>query len=185
MACENSSPLHKNNNNSNNNETIQLVSPLFCATLFLWEPWRQRKTDCKKTCISYMPSLSQEIHSGRSPEWSKQRSRLNSVLKQPDKSSNCALMRVTISVKDSSLPGWTIRIINCNWPATESQYRQLSTEMTRLEELHRRNNITDNDYEKAVAGIGAVESTTGIEPEHRQLHPTSFSYIGLYPGCSF
>ena len=36
--------------------------------------------------------------------------------------------------------------------ATESQYRQLSTEMTRLEELHRRNNITDNDYEKAAAG---------------------------------
>jgi RND family efflux transporter MFP subunit len=37
--------------------------------------------------------------------------------------------------------------------ATESQYRQLSSEVKRLEELYRRNNIAGSDYEKAVAGL--------------------------------
>lgn len=35
----------------------------------------------------------------------------------------------------------------------ETQYQQLTSEMKRIEEMYRHNNISQNDYEKAVAGI--------------------------------
>jgi RND family efflux transporter MFP subunit len=40
--------------------------------------------------------------------------------------------------------------------ATQIQYNQLTVEVNRLEELHRRNSIAGNDYEKAVAGLQAL-----------------------------
>mgnify|MGYP000455937678 CR=1 FL=1 len=64
--------------------------------------------------------------------------------------------------------------------ATESQYRQLSTEMTRLEELHRRNNITDNDYEKAVAGLEQLKAqleSNRNTVNYTQLHSPISGYI--------
>lgn len=64
--------------------------------------------------------------------------------------------------------------------ATESQYRQLSTEMTRLEELHRRNNITDNDYEKAVAGLEQLKvqlESNRNTVNYTQLHSPISGYI--------
>lgn len=64
--------------------------------------------------------------------------------------------------------------------ATESQYRQLSTEMTRLEELHRRNNITGNDYEKAVAGWEQLKvqlESNRNTVNYTQLHSPISGYI--------
>lgn len=40
---------------------------------------------------------------------------------------------------------------------TQIQYDQLKTEVERLEHLYKRNNIPGNDYEKAVAGLKALE----------------------------
>lgn len=41
--------------------------------------------------------------------------------------------------------------------AVELQYNQLKTEVARLEELHKRNSISGNDYEKAVMGLSALK----------------------------
>lgn len=40
--------------------------------------------------------------------------------------------------------------------ASQIQYNQLKGEVERLKELHKRNNIPTNDYEKAVAGLNAL-----------------------------
>ena len=39
----------------------------------------------------------------------------------------------------------------------ETQYNQLSSELRRIEELHLHNSVSDNDYEKAVAGLNQLK----------------------------
>lgn len=182
MACENSSPLHKNNNNSNNNETIQLVSPLFCATLFLWEPWRQRKTDCKKrayrTCRAYRRKYIPVV-----PGVVKAAQQIELGFKTAGQ-----IKQLCVDEGDYIREGQLIaRLDDTDYQlqlaATESQYRQLSTEMTRLEELHRRNNITDNDYEKAVAGLEQLKAqleSNRNTVNYTQLHSPISGYIRLF-----
>jgi RND family efflux transporter MFP subunit len=64
--------------------------------------------------------------------------------------------------------------------ATESQYRQLSSEMERLEKLYWRNNITGNDYEKAVAGLEQLKvqlESSRNTVNYTQLRSPASGYI--------
>ncbi len=40
----------------------------------------------------------------------------------------------------------------------ETQYAQVSNEIKRLEQMHRHNNVSDNDYEKATAGLAQLKT---------------------------
>ncbi|MDR2039910.1 MAG: efflux RND transporter periplasmic adaptor subunit [Bacteroidales bacterium] len=56
--------------------------------------------------------------------------------------------------------------------ATQIQFDQLASEIKRLEELHRRNSLSGNDYEKAVAGFEAL----GVQ---LQSHKNTLEYTVL------
>ncbi|MDE5786041.1 MAG: efflux RND transporter periplasmic adaptor subunit, partial [Duncaniella sp.] len=52
----------------------------------------------------------------------------------------------------------------------ETQYAQVSNEIRRIEEMHRHNNVSDNDYEKATAGLAQLK--TQLEMARNKLDYT-------------
>lgn len=62
----------------------------------------------------------------------------------------------------------------------EVQYNQMSSEMKRIEEMFKRNNIAPNDYEKARAGLEQIESQLGLarnKLEYTRLESPVSGYI--------
>lgn len=52
----------------------------------------------------------------------------------------------------------------------ETQYGQVSNEIKRIEQMHRHNNVSDNDYEKATAGLAQLK--TQLEMARNKLDYT-------------
>ena len=72
------------------------------------------------------------------------------------------IMRLTVGEGDYVKKGQVVGYLDdkdyrLSLQQLETQYNQLSSELKRIEEMHRHNNVSDNDYEKAVAGVNQLK----------------------------